>query len=544
MSFRVKAPKLTPDLEAVKEEAKNAPWASREKEMLQDMADTRFYMLLKFPFWGRLAMKMDLMFSDKVDTACVRPDMLTIFNPDFWDGMTMGARTFVIAHELCHLAYLHFDRIEDRDPARWNRAGDYMINAMLMDANNSGAPVDNGKKAEYKLDMPVDEDGKRMGLLEDRFRDMSDVEIYEILEREDREQGRDGSGQPMPKNGQGQDQQQGGGGGGGQQQQQGGGQGRVRVGFGEAGGDCDFGSMEELKQKSEDGTGRHVPSPSEIRNELVAAVASAKQRGHCPGAMDRLAAEMAEPQLSWEEIMKNYLDERFRRDPTYQQLSRRTASYNAMIQRKGGGVRGVSVPLPSRKPQMAPGVIAYDSSGSVSNEELAQMLGETYEILSHYNVPVRYICADAAVQVDEMIESTEEIVFKGGGGTSHVPVFDRIFDESHENYEMPKVIICFTDLWTEFPKEEPPCDVIWVNVADGEAQQPPFGMLINRNPKGKEQKRFLRPQTVQALGLGPTAPAPVAPAPTAPAPVAPAPTAPAPTAVAPTAQAAARGRVR
>lgn len=458
MGFRVQAPRLTPDIAAAEIEQKKAPWGTRIEALKEDIIDARMYMLVRYPFWGRLAMKMDLMFTDTIDTACVRPDMLTFFNPEFYEALPPKGKTFVIAHELCHLAYLHFDRIEDRDPGRWNRAGDYMINSMLVESG---------------MEMLTDENGKKIGLYEERFKSMSDVEIYDILEKEDREQGRDGYGRKQSGDGKEPP--------------------KMKTGFGEEGGDCDFGATQTLKEQSEAGTGRHVMTPAEMRNELVAAVAAAKQRGDCPAGMDRWATELSEPLLSWEELLKQYIDDRFKRHLTYASLSRRTASYNAALKKSGMNSKGTAIPLPAPKPWLAPVVIAFDSSGSVSADELSEMASETSDILSQYDVPQRFICADAAVHVDIYIDSAEDIIFKGGGGTSHVPVFDRINGTdgyvSEVDHREPKLVVCFTDLYTEFPAEKPDYDVIWVNIGQGNAPEPPWGTLINRNP---EKRQFLR----------------------------------------------------
>jgi len=480
---------MTPDIETAKAEAAAAPWGTRLKELNDELTNARLYMLTRYPFWGRLAMKMELMFTEEIETACVRADALTFFNPGFWESLPQKAKSFLIAHELCHLAYMHFDRLEDRDGGRWNRAGDYMINQMLVDSG---------------MEMICDEDGKQKGLLDQRFRGLSDVEIYDILEEEDRKAGRDGYGRPQGK---GQGQGQGGGSGQGQQQPgEGGGEGDgspEKKGFGEEGGDCDFGATEKLKERSDEGTGRHVMSPTEIRNEIVAAVAAAKQRGDCPAGMDRWASELSEPKMSWEELLKNYLDERLRRGSTYAKLNRRTAGYNSMLKRTGNAPKAAAVPLPTQKPFLAPAVIAFDSSGSISEADLTEMASETFAILEQYEgLPVRYICADAAVHVDKYLESVEDIEFKGGGGTSHVPVFDRLNQSEEDGHEPPRVAICFTDLFTEFPSEAPEYDVVWVNIGTHTPPEPPFGILLHRNPE-TQKTQFISSAAQQRLMGGP-----------------------------------------
>lgn len=57
------------------------------------------------------------------------------FNPEFFMSISHEVRIFVIFHEIMHPVLLHFLRLEGRNPDKWNRAGDYVINLM---AKNQG----------------------------------------------------------------------------------------------------------------------------------------------------------------------------------------------------------------------------------------------------------------------------------------------------------------------------------------------------------------------------------------------------------------------
>jgi len=61
----------------------------------------------------------------------------------------------------------------------------------------------------------------------------------------------------------------------------------------------------------------------------------------------------------------------------------------------------------------------------------------------------------------------------GGGGTSHVCVFDWI----EQSGLVTSCVICLTDLETEFPSVPPGHPVLWA-VVGGCSTTPPFGQTV------------------------------------------------------------------
>lgn len=53
------------------------------------------------------------------------------FNPEFFYWLSPKERVTVLAHEIWHTGFLHFQRMANRDPKIWNQAGDHVINLML-----------------------------------------------------------------------------------------------------------------------------------------------------------------------------------------------------------------------------------------------------------------------------------------------------------------------------------------------------------------------------------------------------------------------------
>lgn len=95
------------------------------------------------------------------------------FNPDFYMSMPADERVGVLVHEAMHVAYLHMDRLGDRNHSVFNAAADHVINLQLLERG-------------FKLPSFV--------LADKRFKGMGTEEVYKIL-MEERTQG-----QPQPQN--------------------------------------------------------------------------------------------------------------------------------------------------------------------------------------------------------------------------------------------------------------------------------------------------------------------------------------------------------
>ena len=126
-------------------------------------------------------------------------------------------------------------------------------------------------------------------------------------------------------------------------------------------------------------------------------------------------------------------------------------------------------------------VIAFDSSGSVSESETRAFVGEVNTIINDLKPSKVYLMsADSSVaNVEEYDQDAwfdyETFVSVGGGGTSFKPVFEYV---SEHNIE-PDHLIYFSDMCVssyDFPSDHPDYPVIFVSTTKrGEA---PFGEVI------------------------------------------------------------------
>lgn len=144
-----------------------------DQTVLTQLTRARTALLIDMPFFGELCLRLKLVEDERVDTMAV--DGRNIFyNPKFVASMTLPHTKFVLGHETMHCVYEHLVRRGDRNPKKWNVAGDFVINAALKDSG---------------FDMPP------MGLFNPAFAGMSTDQIYNLLPEED---GNDGEGnQPL-----------------------------------------------------------------------------------------------------------------------------------------------------------------------------------------------------------------------------------------------------------------------------------------------------------------------------------------------------------
>ena len=63
------------------------------------------------------------------------------YNPEFGASLTFEELLFVLCHEVGHCIFQHMFRRGGRNPRRWNRSGDYIINHMLVEAKIGTMPT-------------------------------------------------------------------------------------------------------------------------------------------------------------------------------------------------------------------------------------------------------------------------------------------------------------------------------------------------------------------------------------------------------------------
>lgn len=93
----------------------------------------RTRLLLDHPFFGSLAMHLDLVKDESVGTLSTNGIHMK-YSEEFLKTLTTPEQVGCMAHEVMHCALLHMYRRSNRDQEAWNEACDYAINPVLTGA--------------------------------------------------------------------------------------------------------------------------------------------------------------------------------------------------------------------------------------------------------------------------------------------------------------------------------------------------------------------------------------------------------------------------
>lgn len=334
--------------------------------------------------------------SDTHPSACTNGRDV-IYGRAFVDSLDDKQLAFVVVHEAMHKAYRHMSvwkGIAKENPMLANAAMDYVINLQIRDSDPNGSVVT----------MPRDEEGKLLGLIDEKYRDMDTKQVYALLKKE-MEEGGDGDGDT---NGNGQSDKRSGSPAGGQGQPQNGNGNQNSQGFDEH----DWDGARELSEEEVSGLEKDIDSA--LRE---GAILAGKMKGKVPRGIE----ELLHPKVDWKEALREFVKTNTRGgdQSTWRRPNRRYL--------------GVDLIMPSAISQKAElFVLGVDTSGSIGGSMLAQFMGEVKSICDEVapeKVELLYWDSHVAsretyvgAEVEQLISSTKP---RGGGGTTPecVPIY-------------------------------------------------------------------------------------------------------------------------
>jgi len=217
-------------------------------------------LLLEHPFFGTIAVNMPTIIDEAVKTACTNGKYIK-FNPHFVDELTDEQVKFLVAHECMHPMLEHNFRRGGRQPKRWNKAGDYVINKLLVD-EKVGKFIDGGCLSD---DIYNAGKGTSEG-------------IYNILPDEE-----------------------GGGGGGGE----------------------DIGGTGEDLEDGEGTPSDQEAQSAEWRVKVAQAAQAAKMMGKLSANVERLVSEVLNPKVDWRSVMERFLSKARSSERSFSRPNRR-----------------------------------------------------------------------------------------------------------------------------------------------------------------------------------------------------------------------------
>ena len=198
--------------------------------------------------------------------------------------------------------------------------------------------------------------------------------------------------------------------------------------------------------------------------EAVRAAKLAKQAGMLTADMEWLIDDLTTPKVDWRQQLSLFMTNVIQAydDYTWRRRNRRHGA--------------AEYALPAFDGQTLPPIfIGFDTSGSMTPQDQRDGASEVEGILQQFNTTATFVYTDYGVAGTETFTSEDcpiELHPKGGGGTSFKPFFNWV----REQEVQPAFALYFTDLYGDFPEEEPEYPVLWVTKTKG--IDVPFGTCV------------------------------------------------------------------
>lgn len=386
-------------------------------------------LLIKEPFWGLFMLGLNKSYSNAVPTLGVRKcgiGVELLVNEGYWNTLSDTEQMAILLHELHHISFGHLLMGSDfSDQQRFNIAADAEVNCYI-----EGLPPNDGHVDVNKLGLPPRKGAKWY------YNNMPQFQSPQS------QQGSDSSGS----------------------------------------GNQNSGSVPMPNLSDDHSKWKEFDRMSDTQKELVkaqldtqlkqAAEQTIKSRGTIPACLSEIIKELFKdrPRIyDWRShfrrVLGTEIETKFRK--TYQRESKRFT-----------GAPGIKL---KRRIKI---LVAVDTSGSVSNNELADFFSEInhiYRAGAHVDV----LECDAALAPIWEFTGSHDIKITGRGGTDFAPAVD-YYRTHKKEYTM---FVYFTDGYAPIEHlNVPNNDMLWVITSNGQRQDYPGKVIyIPESPEAKDE---------------------------------------------------------
>lgn len=233
-------------------------------------------LILEHPFIGSIALNMPFELSNAVPTAATNGKRV-VFNPSFIKDMPDEELKFLTAHEVMHPMLEHNFRRGERQPRKWNRACDYVINELLVQEGVGKMPSGGLQNTSIYNAGGGTSDG-----------------IYNILE--DDQEGDDGY----------------------------------------ADGNGPFDDCED----ADGSAAEQAQAQAEMKIKVAQAAQAAKMMGKMSANMQRLVDETLQPKVDWRDVLRRFVEKARTDQRTWARPNRRFISQGIYLPSVTGEVMG------------------------------------------------------------------------------------------------------------------------------------------------------------------------------------------------------------
>ena len=391
-----------------------------DREARDKLITARVGLLLNAPFFGNLATRLKLVNADSWLTTAATDGRNFYYNTDFLRKLKPKEIQFLFGHEVLHNVYDHLGRVGTfRDARLFNCAADYCVNSDLIDQRI-------GEKINPCLYDVKFKGWSAEEVYDHLYQNAEKINLADLLSKliDEHLEGEEGEGEDDE---------------------------------GENGKDKK-GKPSKLTEEEKQA----------IRDEIREAVLQAAQvcdAGQLPAGVKRLIKDMTQPVVNWRELLQQQIQSIIKNDFTWMRPSRRSWHSDAI--------------LPGLKPgDQIDLCIAIDTSGSISEQDIATFLGEIKGIMEAYNeYTIQVWSFDTEIYnhqtfTSDNLENIEDYEPAGGGGTDFTVNWRYMI----ENDIQPKKFVMFTDGCPFGGWGDPDyCDTVFV-IKGNEKVKPPFGV--------------------------------------------------------------------
>lgn len=407
-------PRKTKSTENTSDKPKNLPAQTVIEEKLRT---ARIGLLVKQPFFGSMATRLDLVRDDTISTAATDGRSF-FYNLEFISNLTAKQTEFLFGHEVLHNVFEHHIRrhfpdgvsVNDRKSRNhmaWNVACDYVINNILIESSI-------GERIE---DILYDE----------KYKGLSSEEVYDLLMK-----------------------------------------------------NCSQMDLESLEQKLLDehmdkledkGKGLSEEEKNNIKNEIRESLMASVQAaaGNLPAGVDRFVKGLTEPKMNWRDILKQNIQSVIKNDYTFYRPARKGMQYGVVLPgMKKDEALDICVSIDTS------GSISEEDLKAFLSE--IQGIMSQYDEYS-----IRLWSFDTSVHNDVTYRSDEGsdiTTYKplGGGGT----LFECNWDHMKAHNINPKIFIMFTDMMPCGDWGDPNyCEEVIFVAYKANKKIAPFGITVN-----------------------------------------------------------------
>jgi len=393
------------------------------------ISKTKLQVRRECQFFGALMLFASIQETTKLDTAATDGRDI-FFNKKFLESLTSSEQNALMLHEVLHMALLHVQRRQSRDPYIWNIAADIVVNDLIQ------------RNTSFKL--------PKGAIIDNAYRDKSVEYIYEALLKDDKYKAKkyklslsdiaisinSGAGDEKTKAEQ-----------------------EEKNGI-DIGNELSEEEQEEIASYWKDKLQVLKNSDSLIQNDKY----GSHSTGGLPAGMAREVENILEPEINWRNALWKYIG---RTPADFDDLDRRFLYRGLYLEALMCDAIEVSV--------------CIDTSGSISRGLIDQFVAETKGILRSYpHVKCEFFYSDCELSGPFDINHAEQIpILHGGGGTSFVPFFEYLEKNNNSHFGVHKLSIYLTDGYEQFPDWIPTNPVMWLVSKDGEETKNfPFGEVV------------------------------------------------------------------